>query len=302
MNKQSKEYIDQSAASKGLLSIHSPKNIDIFLFVLLALSFLVLYFPVLQKLISDWNVDANYSHGYFIPFLAGFMIWMNRKRLYEALKVPSSIGLGLILLGLTQLFVAWVGSEYFLQQTSMIVVLLGSVLYLWGWKVTSLTIFPILYLIFMIPLPAIIWNKLAFPLALFASKISSDLVSVMGLSILREGNILILPNITLQVVEACSGLRSLTTMLALSAFIAYISDHRSIKKWILFLAGVPVALLSNIVRLTATAILARYFGETVANGFIHDFSGWIVFVLGLAMLVGVNAILRLIYIPGSAAT
>lgn len=255
------------------------------------LAFIFLYFPVMQKLIQDWNNDANYSHGFFIPFLAGFMLWMQRDRLRSTLKSPSNIGLGIIVLGLLQYIAAWVGSEYFLQGTSMIVVLLGSVLYLWGWRVALLSLVPLVYLVFMVPLPAIIWNKLSFPLALFASKVSADLVSAMGLSIMREGNILTLPNITLQVADACSGLRSLTTLLALSAFVAFISDHTGTKKWILFLAGVPIAIVSNIIRLTATAVLARHFGATVAHGFIHDFSGWVVFVIGLIMLLGVNAVL-----------
>jgi exosortase len=219
------------------------------------------------------------------------MVWMQRDRLRQALKKPSTIGLGFVMLGLIQFILAWVGSEYFLQGTSMIVVLFGSVLFLWGWKVALLCLVPIIYLVFMVPLPAIIWNKLAFPLALFASKVSADLVSAIGLTILREGNILTLPNITLQVADACSGLRSLTTLLALSAFVAFITDHSAPKKWILFLSGVPIALLSNIIRLSGTAILARYFGAPVAHGFIHDFSGWVVFVIGLAMLLGVNALL-----------
>lgn len=263
------------------------------LLLLPIISFILLYFPVFQKLLESWNHDENYSHGYFIPVLAGLMIWMQREKLRQALKRPSNIGLVIIILGLVQFIVAWVGSEYFLQGTSIIVVLLGSVLYLWGWQMALLTLVPLVYLIFMVPLPAIIWNKLSFPLALMASKVSADLVSAMGLSILREGNILTLPNITLQVADACSGLRSLTTLLALSAFVAFISDHTKPKKWILFLAGVPIALVSNIIRLAGTAVLARHFGATVAHGFIHDFSGWVVFVLGLVMLLGVNSLLGL---------
>lgn len=261
------------------------------LFLLPITTFIFLYFPVIRKLFEDWNQDANYSHGYFIPALAGFMIWIQREGLQQALKRPSNVGLLVIGLGLLQFIAAWVGSEYFLQGTSIIVVLLGSVLYLWGWQVALLTLIPLAYLIFMVPLPAIIWNKLSFPLALFASKVSADLVSAMGLTILREGNILTLPNITLQVADACSGLRSLTTLLALSAFVAFISDHTVARKWILFLSGVPIALVSNIIRLAGTAFLARHYGASVANGFIHDFSGWVVFVLGLMMLLGVNALL-----------
>ncbi|MCF8104147.1 MAG: exosortase/archaeosortase family protein [Desulfohalobiaceae bacterium] len=273
---------------------------SLLLFYLLpAASFCVLYFPVIKKLIRDWNGDPNYSHGYFIPFLAGFMIWSRREGLQQAVKKPSSIGLGLILLGLMQFFAAWVGSEYFLQGTSMIMVLIGSVLYLWGWRVAALSLVPILYLVFMIPLPDIIWNRLAVPLALLASKVSADLVSGLGLTILREGNILTLPNITLQVADACSGLRSLTTLLALSAFLAFVSDLSAGRKWILFLAGAPIALLGNIFRLTGTAFLARHYGASVAHGFIHDFSGWIVFVLGLVMLLGVNAVLGRIGSPNA---
>ena len=261
------------------------------LFLLPVAAFIGLYWQVFMKLINDWNVDPNYSHGYFIPFLAGFMIWLQKENLKKAVKKPANWGVAIIALGLLQFIVSWVGSEYFLQGSSMILVLLGSIIYLWGWKVALLCLVPVAYLIFMVPLPAIIWNKLAFPLALFASKISADIASGMGLTILREGNILTLPNITLQVADACSGLRSLTTMLALSAFVAFISDYGTNKKWILFLAGVPIALLSNIIRLTATAFMARHMGASAAHGFIHEFSGWAVFILGLGMLLGFNWIL-----------
>ena len=261
------------------------------LFGLVGLSFLLLYYPVFFKLIQDWENDADYSHGYFIPFIAGYMVWVLKDELQRIEWTPNNWGLLLIFLGLAQLIVAWVGSEYFLQGTSMILVLLGIVLFMLGTQAAKKLLLPIAYLIFMIPLPAILWNQAAFPLALFASKVSSNLIQGIGISVLREGNILTLPNITLQVAEACSGLRSLVTLLALSAVLAFMSQHDRGKKWILFLSAVPVALACNIFRLTGTAVLARYFGAPVAHGFIHEFSGWVVFVLGLLLLLGVHFLL-----------
>lgn len=259
--------------------------------LLLAVSFLVLYYPVIWKLVQDWEVDPNYSHGYFIPFIAGYMAWLKRDELKRAAGRGSNWGLALVLAGLLQYFVAWVGSEYFLQGTSMIVVLLGSVIYLRGGRVGGILLVPVLYLIFMIPLPAIIWNQLAFPLALLASKAAAGVIQLLGWSILREGNILTLPNITLQVADACSGLRSLTTLLALSALLAFISSLRTWKKWVLFLVAVPAALFCNVFRLIATAFLANCFGSQMAEGFIHEFSGLVVFILGLILLLLVQALL-----------
>jgi exosortase len=251
----------------------------------LAGSIVVLYFPVMAKLVHDWEVDPNYSHGYFIPFIAAFMVWMRKHELAERPVQPTFWGLILVLAGLGQLFVAWVGSEYFLQGTSLILVLLGTVLTLWGRPRTALVLVPIVYLVFMVPLPAIIWNKVAFPLSLFASMSAAQAIDLIGLSVLREGNIITLPNITLQVVEACSGLRSLVTLLAMSALLASMAPFRAYSQWILFLAAVPVALLCNVIRLVGTAILAHNFGAGMAQGFIHDFSGWLVFVLGLGLLL-----------------
>ncbi|MFW5906500.1 MAG: exosortase/archaeosortase family protein [Desulfobia sp.] len=259
--------------------------------LLLFASFLGLYYPVFLKLIQDWEVDPNYSHGYFIPLIAAYMIWLKKDELKQIDYRGTNWGLILVIPGLLQFFLAWVGSEYFLQGISLIVVLLGSVIYLWGGKAGHVLLVPILYLIFMIPLPAIIWNQLSFPLALTASKAATWVAGAMGLSILREGNVLTMPNITLQVAEACSGLRSLTTLLALSALLAYISSLKNWKKWVLFLAAVPVAVLGNIFRLTTTALLANRYGSHMAEGFIHEFSGMVVFIVGLIMLLLMLALL-----------
>jgi exosortase len=144
----------------------------------------------------------------------------------------------------------------------------------------------------MVPLPAIIWNKIAFPMQLFGSFLTEKVVALMGIPILREGNILYLTNTTLEVVDACSGLRSLTTLFALSAVFAILSSHTTTQKWILFLTAAPIAIFANIVRLTGTAILASKYGGDVAQGFLHDFSGIAVFVVGVIMLATVSNLIK----------
>ena len=275
--------------SQAFLNQLLTKRVLSGLFVLI--SFCVLYYPIFAKLIHDWEVDPNYSHGYFIPIISLFMVWVSKERLRNASIVPRKYGLAIIVLGLLQLILSWVGNEYFLQGTSMILVLLGVSLFLGGHEATRILAVPIVYLVFMVPVPSIIWNKIAFPLALLASNVSAEAISALGISILREGNILTLPNITLQVVDACSGLRSLITLLALSGFLAFLAEQSLFKKVILFLSAVPIALLSNALRLIMTALLARHWGHSAADGFIHGFSGWVVFVLGLGMLVGVKMLL-----------
>ena len=252
---------------------------------------LLLYFPFLQTLVMDWETDDNYSHGYFIPVIILYMIYSLRKDLARMPLHPSITGLFLVLCGLMLLVVAKIGAEFFLQRFSLIVVLLGMVHFLCGPAYLKKLALPILYLVFMIPLPAIIWNKIAFPMQLFGSYLTEQVVYLIGIPVYREGNVLHLAETTLEVVAACSGLRSLVTMFALSGALAFLSALSPVRKWMLFFAAAPIAIFANIVRLTATAILASLYGSDIAQGFLHDFSGILIFVLGLAMLVGVNTLL-----------
>ncbi len=257
----------------------------------LLLAIFVLYFPFLKSLFEDWGTNDNYSHGYFIPAITVYMIYSLRKELARTPIVPSVAGIFLILCGLMILIIAKIGSEFFLQRFSLIVVLLGLVYFLCGPAYLKKLAIPILYLIFMIPLPAIIWNKIAFPMQLFGSYLTEQVIYLTGIPVYREGNVLHLAETTLEVVAACSGLRSLVTMFALSGALAFLSTLSKFKKWVLFFAAAPIAIFANIVRLTATAILASLYGSEVAHGFLHDFSGILIFVLGMSMLIGVNNLL-----------
>jgi len=258
---------------------------------LLLAAFLALYYPFIQTLVHDWEVNQNYSQGYFIPFVAAFMIWWMRDELAGIELKPTNWGIALIVAGLLQLFIAKVGSEYFLQRTSMIVVLFGISFYLFGGRFTKCIWLPLVYLIFMIPIPAIIWNRIAFPMQLFASALTEGVVQLIGIPILREGNVLHLAQTSLEVVDACSGLRSLVNILGLAVGLGFLMNKAAWKRWALFLAAFPIAIIVNIIRLTATAVLASRYGGDVARGFLHDFSGWLVFVAGIAMLIGVQGVM-----------
>lgn len=257
--------------------------------VLAALTWL--YAPVLLKLASDWQTDDNYSHGWFIPCIALFMVHASREKLRAVPARPANPGVLLVVAGLLMLVVARIGSELFLQRLSLLPVLLGLTAFLLGWGPARLVLAPIAFLIFMIPLPAILWNRIAFPLQLFASQLTEQFVRLLGIPIFREGNVLYLAQTTLEVVDACSGLRSLTTMCALAAALAWFSPGTPWRRWLLFLSAVPIAILVNIARLGGTAVLAQYYGEQVAQGFLHEFSGLLTFGLGIALLTGTSFLL-----------
>jgi exosortase len=212
--------------------------------------------------------------------------------LSKSLVQPSNLGLLVLLAGLMLLVVAKIGAELFMMRFSMLIVICGLVVYLGGRELGGITAVPIMYMAFMIPLPAIIWNKIAFPLKLFATSLAVASINGLAIPVYREGNVLRLANTTLEVVDACSGLRSLTSLLAISAAFALITDQSRPRKWVLFLSAVPIAIVANVMRLTVTAALSHRYGEGVAQGFMHEFSGIMVFALAIIFLYLVNMLLQ----------
>lgn len=259
--------------------------------VVLIASFLLLFSHTFIGLVKDWSINPNYSHGCLIPLITAFMIWQKREGISLASVKPNNWGLPIIIFGMALHVVANLGAEFFTMRVAVVVTLLGLSVFLIGKEITQKIATPIAYLLFMIPIPAVLWNKIAFPLQIFASNMAAMTIRSLGISVLREGNILYLTNATLEVVDACSGIRSLLSLLALSAAFAYLSNHPRMKKWILFFSAVPIAVLVNIIRLSITASLASYFGEKVAEGFLHEFSGILVYLLGLILLVSTHVIL-----------
>lgn len=252
--------------------------------IILASSFLILFYSTLIELGKDWLENPNYSHGFLIPVIAAYMIWQKKEELRSLPVKPSNWGVLIITFGMVVHVVSNLGAELFTMRLALIITLVGLSLFILGKKITRKIAVPFAYLIFMIPIPAIIWNKIAFPLQIFVSKMAEIIIQNIGISVLREGNILYLANTALEVVDACSGLRSLISLLALGAAFAYLSRHSKVKQWVLFLSAVPIAIMVNVLRLSLTAVLASRFGEGAAQGFPHELLGMMTFLLGLILL------------------
>ncbi len=269
----------------------SVNRVPLLLLTAAIAALILLYLPFFKTLVAAWGHNENYSHGYFIPFISLYMVYLLRFRLQKEAFTGSLLGLLVLIPGLLLLVAGKVGSEFFIQRFSFLLCLLGIILLLAGARIARIVLVPVFYLVFMIPLPAIIWNKLAFPLQLFGSALTEEVIRFLGVPVFREGNILHLAETSLEVVAACSGLRSLVTMFALAGLLAFLAKLSLWKRLVLFVSAAPAAIIANIIRLTGTALLASIYGGKVAQGFLHDFSGMVVFAIGLMLLFGVNFLL-----------
>lgn len=266
---------------------------------ILSISFFILYHETIIKLVEDWSNDDNYSHGFFVPIITAYMIWSRKNTLLKHEVKQNHWGILFILIGVAIHTAGNIGAELFTMRFAIVLTLWALSFYIFGTRISLKIAVPFAYLLFMIPIPAIIWNQLAFPLQLFASKLTTQWVQFIGIPIYREGNVLHLTTTTLEVVDACSGLRSLTALLALSGALAYNVSLKNLSKWILFLAAVPIAIFVNIIRLTVTAVMAQYIGEKAAQGFLHDGSGLLIFGLALVLLFSLFRLLKKIEVYSS---
>ena len=260
----------------------------IFLFVLTSL----LYAPILKQLVLQWWSDADYAHGFIVPLFSGYLLWHQRARWVNSQVEPSNFGFLVMVVGIALLLVGSLGAELFTSRFSLLVLLAGMVLYLGGWKMLRSVSFPLGFLIFMIPLPAIIYNQITFPLQLLASRVATSWLEFMQVPVFREGNVLNLPNYSLEVVEACSGVRSLMTLISLAVAYGYLADRRRWVRYTLPVLMVPFAIISNATRIVGTGFLTYHFGPQAAQGFFHEFSGWIIFLVALVLMVVCHMILR----------
>jgi exosortase len=253
--------------------------------VLVLLTAFWLYLPVFQSLFHDWSNDDNYSHGFLIVPLAAYFAWERRERLQEALVRPSVVGLAGVVAGLAMLVAGILGAEFFVSRVSVLVVLAGSIVYLWGWQYLRILAFPVLFLLLMIPIPAIIFNQIAFPLQLFASRFGTSVMQAVAVPVLREGNVIVLANTTLEVAEACSGIRSLISLITLGIVYGYFVDSRPLVRALIVACTIPIAIVANGLRVAGTGILAHNYGVETALGFFHTFSGWLVFAAAFGLLL-----------------
>ena len=249
------------------------------------------YAPVLWRLVRQWDSDPDMGHGFFVPLVAGFIVWRKRADLLVLDPEPNWWGLVVVLYGGLQLYIATLGAELFLARTAFVISVIGTVLLLGGTAWVRTLAFPLFLLFFMIPIPTVVYNSITFPLQLLASRVSTQALDLMQIPVLREGNVLELAQQRLSVVEACSGIRSLLSLTFLSLVYGYFFESQVWMRVVLFVFTIPIAIVANASRVTLTGVLTEYKPE-LAEGFFHTASGWVIFMVALAILIVLHQVLN----------
>ena len=276
MLQTSPQPLPPSNPAKGKLSI--------LFFVALLLCFVVAYVPVLKSLIHTWSTSDDYSHGFFILPISLYIAWQKKDEISHLDARPSKWGLVLFIFSLMIYFLAYSAGIRTLSSFTIIPLWAGIILYLFGFRMVGALMFPLFFLLFMIPVPSQIYSFLTIPLQLTVSKVSVMLTSGIGIPIFAEGNVLHLPGRTLEVVEACSGLRSLLSLFVLSIVFGYFSLRSNLLRSVLFVSAVPVAILVNIVRVSLIVVAFYYFNFDLASASMHTWLGLGIFFLALIII------------------
>jgi exosortase len=268
--------------------------------ILVVAAIVCTYGGVLVSLVRQGPRHDNYSHGFIVVPLALFFAWERRAALRSAEIRPSTAGAALIVVSLAAFVAGRLGAELFLTRVSLVGVLAGAVLFVWGRRHFRILAFPLAFLLLMIPLPAIVFNQLAFPLQLLASQVGETAIAAAGIPVLREGNVLELPGTRLEVAEACSGIRSLVSLLTLAIVLAWFTEPRNGRRVVIALSAIPIAILANAARVAGTGLMSHWIGEEAARGFFHTFSGWLMFVVAFVLLAGVQRLVSRLRSPAVA--
>jgi exosortase len=276
----------QTMARRAPRQMKNSKPLHWLATILLVASFVLLFFDAIHELLLDWTTDPNYQHGFLIPIISAYLIWQKREVL-RSMTLQPAFGKGLVILcgAMLLLLVANAGAEWFLSRVAMLLCITGLVIYLGGKILFRELWFPLLYLGFMIPLPYVIYYRLTFPLQQLASFSAFHTMQWLGIPGLREGNILHFSGYSLEVIEACSGLRSIMVLMALGALVAYSIAAPKWWRLFLFVATIPIAVLANVLRLVIIAALGIFWSPETAKSFLHEGSGMLVFLSGLFMLL-----------------
>jgi exosortase len=255
---------------------------------------IITYYPILRDLVKQWWNDADVGHGFFVPLVAGYIAWQRRDQLMALEWKPAWWGLALMAWGGLQAYIGLLGAELFLQRTAFLESLVGLLLVLGGTALVRELAFPLLLLPFMIPIPTVVYNRITFPLQLFASQVAETLLGWDNIPVLREGNVLVLASQTLSVAEACSGIRSLLSLSFLALVYAYFFDSKVWMRFALFIGVLPIAILANAGRVTITGMLSERDPE-LARGFFHELEGFVIFAIAFAMLYVLHLVISWIY-------
>lgn len=258
-----------------------------------------LYGPLLLSLGQQWWQDPNYTHGFFVPVFSLFLIWDERAKLAALRIQPSWWGLVILAFALMALVMGTVSSGFFLARLSLLLLVCGVVVFLAGWKHLAAVSFPLAFLILMIPSSTLV-DQITFPLQILASKSATFLLTAVGVPAVREGNIILLPSARLEVAEACSGIRSLFSLITLTIIYGYLSETKTGVRVLLVLIALPVSILANALRIGVTGLVVEYWGLEGAQGTMHLLSGWLIFAGSLLLIFFLHCLSRLC-LPGAQA-
>lgn len=260
------------------------------------------YAPHVAGMVAVWWNDPNYSHGFLVPIISAYLIWRQRKELAEEPRKANFLGLAVMAAGLAVLVTGQLAHEFYLRRISLIPVMWGLVLLAWGWHVARRVLFAFTYLILMVPLPYLLYDAVAFPLRLVAAQAAAWGIRLFGIPVYLEGNVIHLPNLVMNVVDACSGIRSLISLLAVGVILAYLILPSRWLKVVVVLLVPPVAVFTNAVRVTMAGVLSQWVGPETLEGVMHDFVGWLVFMAGFVLLLAITLLLKRLGPPGKEAS
>jgi exosortase len=267
----------------------------------LAAMLVLLYDHIGIKLVTDWYELPDFSHGFLIPFFVLFLAWDQRALLASTPIRPTWAGIGLVVFALFVLLTGVFGADLFLSRCSFVLLVAGCIWTLLGAKMLRRTRFMLFVLCLAIPLPTLILNQITFPLQLLASQCASALLPLAGVPVLRDGNVIELPAMQLEVAEACSGIRSLMSLFTVAVIYGYFLEHQTWRRVVLALASLPIAVAANAFRIFGTGVCVQYWDPDKASGFFHEFSGWLMFLVSLSCLYLVHRIMRLLAGPSHGA-
>jgi exosortase len=259
-----------------------------------------LYASILTRLVLQWvgpHPDPNFTHGIFVPLFSLYVLWENRKKLRAIPAASSWMGLPLIILGLVMLVIGELGAELFFQRVSLLVLIAGLVILFRGWNFFRAVLFPWAFLILMIPPPNLIMQQITFPLQLLASQLATMLLELVRVPVLLQGNLLQLASKPLDVAEACSGIRSLLTLVTLAIIYGYLMETRVRVRVVLAFLAIPIAVIANGFRIFGTGLLVQYWDPDKAEGFYHEFEGWLIFVVSMILLFAFHQLLLRFWKP-----
>ena len=257
-----------------------------------------LYAPFALRMASQWWQDPNYTHGFFVPVFSLFLLWERRAKLATLRINPAWSGLVILLFALMTLVVATIKSGFFLYRVSVLLFVAGMVVFLVGWKHLAAISFPLAFLLLMIP-SSTLMEQITFPLQIIASKTASFLLMLAGMPAIREGNIILLPSAQLEVAEACSGIRSLFSLLTLTIVYGYLAETRLGARVLLSFMAVPISVFANALRIAFTGLMVEGWGVERAQGTIHALSGWFVFVASLALVFLIHRLVQMLWLGPS---